>query len=251
MTTNMEAGTFGNLTAGEERKLQEAWTLLFELSGVDMGPNHQKSSSYNHLSSLVAQPEDFRQRLWRASPPDHPDVTILRFLRARKWDVEKAMDMLISSLNWREERHINELVIGKGDSAALGADPATAKEEADFIAQYRSGKSYVRSTDREGRPVYIVRVKLHLPSQQSPESMETYVLHNIETISSMMRSPNEKCCLLFDLTGFGISNMDFHVVKFLVQVFEARYPETLGQVLVHNAPFVFWGESLPVLLLTA
>jgi hypothetical protein len=47
---------------------------------------------------------------------------------------------------------------------------------------------------------------------------------------------------VFDLTGFGLGNMDFHVVKFIVQVFEARYPETLGAVLVHNAPFVFWGK---------
>lgn len=35
--------------------------------------------------------------------------------------------------------------------------------------------------------------------------------------------------------------MDFHVIRFLVTVFEARYPETLGAVHVHKAPFVFWG----------
>lgn len=43
------------------------------------------------------------------------------------------------------------------------------------------------------------------------------------------------------MTGFVVKNMDHHVVTFLVSVFEARYPETLGVVLIHNAPWVFWG----------
>jgi hypothetical protein len=39
-----------------------------------------------------------------------------------------------------------------------------------------------------------------------------------------------------------LRNVDLHVFKFLTTVFEARYPETLGVVLIHNAPFVFWGK---------
>jgi hypothetical protein len=73
--------------------------------------------------------------------------------------------------------------------------------------------------------------------------MEAYVLHNIESLRIGAREPDDKACLLFDMTGFGMRNMDFHLTRFIVEVFEARYPETLGRVLVHNAPFVFWGES--------
>ncbi|KAG6031875.1 hypothetical protein E4U41_007396 [Claviceps citrina] len=35
--------------------------------------------------------------------------------------------------------------------------------------------------------------------------------------------------------------MDYHPVKFMIQCFEANYPESLGVVLVHNAPWVFQG----------
>ncbi|KAI5284660.1 hypothetical protein KEM55_000954, partial [Ascosphaera atra] len=41
------------------------------------------------------------------------------------------------------------------------------------------------------------------------------------------------------MSGFGLSNMDYTAVKFIIQCFEANYPESLGIVLVHNAPWIF------------
>lgn len=35
--------------------------------------------------------------------------------------------------------------------------------------------------------------------------------------------------------------MDYHPVKFMIKVFEANYPECLGAVLVHKAPWLFQG----------
>ncbi|KAM0272212.1 hypothetical protein ACHAQH_008794 [Verticillium albo-atrum] len=239
MTQNVEPGTLGHLTTDEQGKLQEAWTLLLELSGVNSPHDHPASDfSKNQQSKGTAQ-EVFRERLWGSVRQHHPDAIVLRFLRARKWDVEKSMEMLISTIDWRHERRMDEEIVKKGESVAF--IPSPSEDEKNFLAQYRSGKSYVRGSDMEGRPVYIVKARLHNPSLQSAASMEAFVLHNVETISLMVKAPNDKTCLVFDLSGFGIRNMDFHVVQFLVQVFEARYPESLGLVLVHNAPFVFWG----------
>ena len=38
-----------------------------------------------------------------------------------------------------------------------------------------------------------------------------------------------------------MANMDYTPVKFMIKVFEANYPESLGAVLVHSAPWVFQG----------
>ncbi len=46
------------------------------------------------------------------------------------------------------------------------------------------------------------------------------------------------------MTGFSIANMDYNFVKFSTNIFEANYPETLGYILIHNAPWVFQGKSL-------
>ncbi|GAW24533.1 hypothetical protein ANO14919_141200 [Xylariales sp. No.14919] len=237
-------GTLGNLTPDEEHKLQQAWIHLLRLCGAENVKNNS-SKSVPDLTSELQQltgdksPEAFREGLWGFILSEHPDALVLRFLRARKWDVKAAVAMLVSAVDWRAERNIAEAIIHTGESVGLKADPSA--DEQGFIAQYRSGKSYVHAKDRENRLVYVIRVRLHDPGLQSGEAMEAYVLHNIESLRILMRPPDDKCCLIFDMTGFGLKNMDFHVVRFLVSVFEARYPETLGVVLIHNAPFVFWG----------
>lgn len=47
--------------------------------------------------------------------------------------------------------------------------------------------------------------------------------------------------IVFDMTGFSMANMDYAPVKFMVKCFEANYPECLGAVLVHKAPWIFQG----------
>lgn len=246
MAESQDIASLAGLTVFEQRKMQEAWVHLLRLCGIE-----HSSDSVPDLTEQLRQelqnksPDAFRALFWSFVLADHPDAAILRFLRARKWDVEKAMVMLVSALNWRGEHHIDDDVVYKGESVAHLEKPSVDEEA--FIMQYRSGKSYVRGTDKENRPVYVIRVRLHDPKKQTPEAMEAFVLHGIESIKTMLTFPKDKACLIFDMTNFGLKNMDFHVVKFLVQVFEARYPETLGVVLIHKAPFVFWGSSLSVL----
>lgn len=43
------------------------------------------------------------------------------------------------------------------------------------------------------------------------------------------------------MTNFTMANMDYTPVKFMIKVFEANYPESLGSVLVHKAPWIFQG----------
>lgn len=245
MSQLSEGGTLGNLTPEQEVKLRKAWVHLLRLCGHTIPeplntdtPDHSQRFRH-HLSDKTA--DGFRRALWRFIVNDHPDATVLRFLRARKWDVDLSMDMLVSAINWRHEAQVDDKIVRTGESVGLTASPTKADTE--FLDQYRSGKSYFRNTDKENRPIYIARVRMHDPSKQGPEAMERYILHSIESLRLLVRAPYDKACLIFDMTGFGLKNMDYHVAKFLVQVFEARYPETLGAVVVHNAPFVFWGMS--------
>ncbi|GAB1194867.1 hypothetical protein APSETT444_004118 [Aspergillus pseudonomiae] len=43
------------------------------------------------------------------------------------------------------------------------------------------------------------------------------------------------------MTNFSLANMDYHPVKFMIKCFEANYPECLGVVLIHKAPWIFSG----------
>lgn len=45
------------------------------------------------------------------------------------------------------------------------------------------------------------------------------------------------------MTSFSLANMDYAPVKFMIKCFEANYPESLGSVLIHNAPWIFQGKK--------
>ncbi|KKY20168.1 putative cral trio domain protein [Diplodia seriata] len=191
-------------------------------------------------------PEELRASLWSMVKHDNPDALLLRFLRARKWDVQAALIMLISALRWRAtEMHVDDDVIHKGEGHALeqakSSDAAAKKEGEDFMTQLRIGKSFVHGVDKEGRPMCYVRVRLHKPGEQSEQSLERFTVYLIETTRMMLSPPVDTAVIVFDMSEFSLANMDYTPVKFMIKCFEANYPESLGAVMVYKAPWVFQG----------
>lgn len=141
--------------------------------------------------------------------------------------------MLTCMLKWRIE---------------LDVDSITARGEEDynknlpgFDLQMKSGKAYLHGADKETRPVFYIHVQIHRTNQQTFEALRTFTIYSMETGRLFLAPPTNQCCLVFDLTNFGLKNMDWPFVQFLVKAFEAYYPETLGTLIIHKAPWVFSG----------
>ncbi|KAF9425762.1 hypothetical protein BGZ76_003082 [Entomortierella beljakovae] len=186
-----------------------------------------------NLADLNLDVERVRPALWNNVLGDHPDALLLRFLRARKWNVSNGLNMILKAFKWRIEDDIEEV-------KANNEEALTAKYRG-FSHQMEIGKSFVYGTDKLGRPVVYINVKLHKPADQDPKALEKFTIYVMETGRLMIQPPVETACLIFDMTGFTLANMDYNFVKFLVQCFEAYYPESLGVLVIHKAPFVFWG----------
>ncbi|RPB29436.1 CRAL/TRIO domain-containing protein [Terfezia boudieri ATCC MYA-4762] len=187
-------------------------------------------------AALATQtPAELREAFWSMVKSDNPDALLLRFLRARKWDVEKALVMMVATMQWRaNEMKVHEVVY-KGESGPVAAG------DNDFMTQLRMGKSFLHGWDKAGRPICHVRVKLHKAGEQSEESLERYTVYIMETARLMLSSQVDTAAVLFDMTGFSMANMDYAPVRFLIKCFEAHYPESLGVCLVHKAPWIFQG----------
>ncbi|KAF9585733.1 hypothetical protein BGW38_000995 [Lunasporangiospora selenospora] len=162
-----------------------------------------------NLADIGLAVEDLRPALWNNILGDHPDSLLLRFLRARKWNVTNGMNMILKAFKWRLEDDIEEV-------KSKSEDELNEKYRG-FRLQLEMGKSYVHGTDKLGRPVVYINVRMHKPADQDPKALEKFTIYVMETGRLMIQPP------------------------FLVQCFEAYYPESLGVLVIHKAPFVFWG----------
>lgn len=152
-------------------------------------------------------PEQLRHAFWSMVKHDDPDALLLRFLRARKWDVHNALVMLVATMHWRaEEMHVDDDIMLNGEEAALKTKD-TNKDSADFLTQLRMGKSLLHGVDKEGRPIVTVRVRLHKAGEQSEKSLERYTVYTIETTRMMLRGAVDTATIIFDMTGFSMANM--------------------------------------------
>lgn len=90
---------------------------------------------------------------WSMCAGDNPDAVVLRFLRARKWDLDAGYNMLLNCLRWR-------LVMRLEDITALGETGIRDELEKlkpgmgeSFLDNLHSNKSVLGGPDKEGRGI--------------------------------------------------------------------------------------------------
>ncbi|PYH91522.1 CRAL/TRIO domain protein [Aspergillus ellipticus CBS 707.79] len=244
-------GLFGRSNDGAEEdaasdKATNGITSSLASINITDGDDKYGQSKEFQQALVDMKPEEIRVTLWEMVKHDNPDSLLLRFLRARKWDVKKALVMFISTLRWRLlDVNLDDDIMKNGEQHALNqtqsSDPAEKKAGEEFLFQMREGKSFLHGVDKFGRPICVVRVRLHKAADQSAEALDRFTVYTIESARMMLAPPVETACVVFDMTDFSLANMDYHPVKYMIKCFEANYPECLGVVLIHKAPWLFSG----------
>lgn len=164
-------------------------------------------------------------------------ATLLRFLRARDFNVDKALQMVQESLNWREENNIDEML------NEYTAPPVIAKY---FLGAWHQ-------TDKQNCPIYILRLG-HLDVKGLLKSIGEdvllkHALHICEEGLQLIEQATNKTgkavtnwSLLCDLEGLSMRHLWRPGVKAFLKIIETvekNYPETLGRVFIVRAPRVF------------
>lgn len=171
---------------------------------------------------------------------NYDDLFLLRFLRARKFDLEKTMEMFKKYLQWRIDMKVSEI----NDSFEM-------ENLIEIKKLYPHG--YHR-TDKQGRPIYIelydkTDVK-GLFKITTEEKMVKYYIKQYErqikyifpACSAVVKRPVEQSCTILDANGIGLTSIFGPIknfVKIASDIGQDYYPEMLGKMTIVNVGFLF------------
>ncbi|KAF5356662.1 hypothetical protein D9757_013142 [Collybiopsis confluens] len=169
------------------------------------------------------------------------DATLLRFLRARKFDVALAKTMIIECEKWRKEFGVDDIV---------NTFDFTEKVEVD-----KYYPQFYHKMDKDGRPIYIEQLSkfdykaLYACTTQDRLlkhlvwEYEKFLTSRLPACSAAVGHPVETSCTILDLNSVSLSN--FYRVKDYVMaaasIGQNRYPECMGKFYIINAPWLFSG----------
>ena len=182
-----------------------------------------------------------KARAMGCSEQPYDDVYLLRFLRARKFDLEKSTDMFSNYIKWRTEKKVDE--ISKMDFSDINK-----------AKQYYPHLWF--RTDKLGRPIFIERLgKLNFDKLIQQTSMERLELHFIQDYERLLNDMFPACskargelisntCYIMDLKGVSakmFSSKVWELLKVASKIGQDYYPEILGHMFIINVPMFFYG----------
>jgi len=182
-------------------------------------------------SAINLDSKEFKQKIWEclfwSAGIEGLDTLLLRFIVARKGKVNDALKMLLNALIWRVTYDIEGLC--KQGERIIDEN------------EFSCGKVYFYKYDKQGRFVTYIHVSKHIKDVRPQIETEKMTILSMETVRLILNKDTPTACMVFDMSGFSMQNMDYGFIRFLLNCFQNYYPEMLGVALIVGAPWIFHG----------
>jgi hypothetical protein len=218
-------------------------TYVGEIKVNSTNPN--ASGFYNELNQAQFNAlQQWKQNLTSQNVlpnfDNYDDLFLLRFLRARKFDIEKTMEMFKKFLQWRIDMKVDEL-----------RESYQMENLVQIKKLYPHG---YHKTDKQGRPIYIelydktdVKGLFKITTEDKMvkyyiKQYERQIKYIFPACSAVVKRPVEQSCTVLDANGIGITSLFGPIkgfVKLASDIGQDYYPEMLGKMTIVNVGFLF------------
>ncbi|CAO1618135.1 unnamed protein product [Sympodiomycopsis kandeliae] len=145
--------------------------------------------------------------------------SMLRYLRACKWDSDHAIKRLTETIAWRREFGVDNI------------KPEDVEEEA------KSGKETVMGFDNYARPLHYMHPHRN-NTKESPRQMK-FAVWILEACIDLMPPGVEQLALLINFDSKSRNPTSISNAKLMLYILQNHYVERLGVALCINVPWVF------------